>query len=108
MTRRAPHLDKFHGPVDLCLKLLGCSTQSLAGEGKGCPDILVGCCGVDFLLEIKTDGWKLEQDQVQWHRRWQGRRVITLWLMQDSTPDEIMEVCRSIVDSIKVERGCNA
>lgn len=55
--------------------------QSLAATGKGCPDLLVGYRGSNFLLEVK-DGKKspsqrnLTDDQVQWHLHWRGQVTV--------------------------------
>ena len=63
------------------LRKRGCSVQSLAGVGKGCPDLLVGRSGVNVLLEVK-DGSKppsarrLTEAQVEWHDAWNGKASI--------------------------------
>jgi len=50
-----------HGRIDLnqmkiadSLRDMGCSVQSLAGVGSGCPDLLVGFQGHNYLFEIKN------------------------------------------------------
>lgn len=61
----------------------GASVQVLAAVGGGCPDLLVGYCGQDFLLEVK-DGAKeprkrrLRPNQAEWHSTWKGRRPRTV------------------------------
>ena len=51
--------------------------QHLHSVGKGCPDLLVGKSGINYLLELK-DGAKtpseqrLTPDQVVWHEQWGG------------------------------------
>ena len=57
---------------------LGCSVQSLAAIGKGCPDLLVSCRGAQHLVEIKdgakcASAQKLTADQVRWHQGWKGQ-----------------------------------
>ncbi|WEI20103.1 hypothetical protein PY247_10500 [Acinetobacter proteolyticus] len=53
----------------------------LLQPSKGCPDLLVGFRGVNWLLEIK-DGQKVKSarkltpDQVEWHESWRGRVYI--------------------------------
>ena len=57
----------------------GCSVQSLAAVGKGCPDILVGYQSRNYLFEIKDP--QLEDKrrheftpaQVKWHDQWLGQ-----------------------------------
>lgn len=67
------------------------SVQSLASVGKGCPDILVGIDGQNWLFEIKNPEQvpskrKLTPDEESWHLNWRGRvHVVT-------TLDEIAEM----------------
>ncbi len=65
------------------------SVQSLASVGDGCPDILVGFRGQNWLFEIKNlkgRGNKLTKNQESWHLNWRGRvHVVT-------TFDEIAEM----------------
>ena len=49
--------------------------------GKGCPDILVGRNGMNYLIEIKDgnkpkSAQKLTPDQVEWHEKWNGSVVV--------------------------------
>ena len=56
------------------------SVFSLSAVGKGCPDLLVGCCGETHLVEVK-DGEKvpsaqsLTKDQVAFIQSWEGSPV---------------------------------
>lgn len=60
------------------LRRAGCEVLHLHMVGHGCPDILVGRHGVNYLLEIK-DGAKppskrvLTEDEVKWHGKWGGQ-----------------------------------
>lgn len=55
----------------------GCSVQSLASMGNGCPDLLIGYRGKNYLFEIK-DGKKpqsqrrLTDDELKWINDWEG------------------------------------
>lgn len=73
-----------HGKIDSnqkaiveALRKAGCSVQSLASIGNGCPDLLVGRNGRNYLLEVK-DGAKspsqrqLTADEEDWLARWRG------------------------------------
>ena len=59
------------------LRIAGASVQSLAATGKGCPDLLVGYQGINYLMEVK-DGNKVPSareltiDQQHWHSVWKG------------------------------------
>jgi Holliday junction resolvase len=74
---RAARIDANHEQVVSALRAAGASVQSLAGVGKGVPDLLVGFQGKTLLMEIK-DGRKtpserrLSEDQVRWHGAWNG------------------------------------
>ena len=65
------------------LRQIGASVQSLSAVGDGCPDILVGFAGQNWLFEIKDENKppsarRLTPEQVIWHRAWWGRvQVIT-------------------------------
>lgn len=79
--RRAAKIDANQTEIVKALRQVGASVQSLASTGKGCPDLLVGFRGVNWLLEVK-DGQKvksarkLTDDQVVWHESWRGRVYI--------------------------------
>lgn len=79
--RRAAKVDANQTEIVKALRQVGASVQSLASTGKGCPDLLVGFRGVNWLLEIK-DGQKVKSarkptdDQVVWHESWRGRVYI--------------------------------
>lgn len=74
---RAAKIDANHESVVLALRAVGATVQSLAGVGKGVPDLLVGFQNQTILMEIK-DGNKspsarlLTEDQLRWHGSWNG------------------------------------
>lgn len=74
---RAARIDNNHVAVVKALRQAGATVQSLAGVGKGVPDLLVGIRGKTALFEVK-DGAKvpsarrLTEDQLKWHAAWQG------------------------------------
>ena len=59
------------------LRGIRATVQHLHEVGKGCPDILVGFRGNNWLFEIKTKAGKLTPDEITWHNEWKGR-VITI------------------------------
>ena len=75
--RKAAKTDANHSQVVNALRQIGASVQSLATTGKGCPDLLVGYHGINYLMEVK-DGdkvlskQKLTIDQEHWHSLWRG------------------------------------
>ena len=54
------------------------------GSRPGRPDLLVGFRGRTYLLEVKSAGRKLRASQVDWHRRWRGAPVVTVWTATDA------------------------
>lgn len=79
--RRAARVDDNQGEIVAALRAAGCSVTSLASVGKGCPDLVVGRNGVNYLLEVK-DGKKppskrrLTDDEKTWHNAWRGHVAI--------------------------------
>lgn len=81
--RRAARTDQNQSEIVQALRAIrGVRVQSLAGVGQGCPDLLVGYRGRNYLLEVK-DGQKvksqrlLTRDEIEWHVSWTGQvRVV--------------------------------
>jgi hypothetical protein len=74
---RAAKVDGNHPAIVDGLRKYGCTVQSLATIGKGCPDILVGWRCENFLFEIKDPSQPknkrtLTDDQFLWHSNWSG------------------------------------
>jgi len=70
-------IDKNHTAIVEALRERGCSVQSIAGVGRGCPDLLVGKNGVNIVMEIKNGSLPpskqlLTDDELLWHSRWNG------------------------------------
>ncbi|QBM33857.1 hypothetical protein [Acinetobacter baumannii] len=93
--RRAAKIDANQNEIVKALRQVGASVQSLASTGKGCPDLLVGFRGVNWLLEIK-DGQKVKSarkltpDQIEWHESWRGKVFVV-----EST-DEALQVISKV------------
>lgn len=96
--RRAAHVDANQRDIVIALHRAGCTTQSLAQIGCGCPDVLVGFAGVNILLEIKNperdtpsqrraDRESLEA-QAKFREFWKGR---VYWAR---TPEEALQQVR--------------
>ena len=74
---KACKVDANHAAVVQALRKAGATVQSLAGVGKGVPDLLVGIRGRTALFEVKDgakvpSARKLTTDQLAWHAAWQG------------------------------------
>jgi hypothetical protein len=70
--RRAARVDANHGVIVAALRQVGASVQDLAAVGKGCPDLLVGYRGHNFVLEVKAPKGTSTPAQVAWHADWRG------------------------------------
>ena len=76
--RRAARIDRNQPEIVAALRKVGATVQPLHTIGKGCPDILVGKGGYNFLMEIK-DGLlvpsrrELTPDEYEWRQEWQGQ-----------------------------------
>lgn len=74
---RAKKVDLNQMEIVATLRKIGATVQSLASVGNGCPDLLVGFRGINYLMEVK-DGDKvpsaqeLTPYQVKWHIEWRG------------------------------------
>ena len=93
---RAAKIDANQEAVVTALRAAGATVQSLAGVGKGVPDLLVGFKGQTLLLEIK-DGNKppskrsLNEDQLRWHGNWKGGALAVV-----DSPDAALRMIRVI------------
>ena len=76
--KTAAKVDANQASVMASLRKAGCSVQSLAAIGKGCPDLLVAFGGHNVLVEVKDgakvpSAQKLTADQVKWHAKWPAK-----------------------------------
>lgn len=75
--RRAAKVDANQAEIVKALRGVGCSVQHLHAVGEGCPDLLVGYQGVNFVVEV-NDGSRppserqLTPAQREWHDAWRG------------------------------------
>lgn len=78
MPRYAAKADANQPEIVRALRGVGATVQHLHAVGRGCPDILVGFRGDNYLLEIK-DGAKppsaqaLTDEEKSWHFEWNGQ-----------------------------------
>jgi hypothetical protein len=76
--RRAARTDGNHEAITEAFRAAGCSVQSLAAVGCGCPDLLCAINGYTFLVEIKDCAQapskrRLTPMQYEWHASWHGK-----------------------------------
>lgn len=86
--RRAAKVDANHDQIVSALEAAGCSVQSLAPIGKGCPDALAAKAGAMWLFEFKNPKGKDEVNEAQrkWHIEWNAPVYVV------RTPDEALAV----------------
>jgi hypothetical protein len=85
-VRRAAHIDVSQHEVCETLDALGATIQYLHGQGRGCPDLMVGVHGRTYAVEIKNpkrpNRW--EADQLDWWKRWNGNLRVVLTCREDA------------------------
>ena len=70
--RLANKVDTNQVEIVAALRGAYCSVQHLHMVGDGCPDILVGRMGKNYLIEIKSEHGRLNDAQMGWHAEWRG------------------------------------
>ena len=83
MTYHIARTDSNQAAIVLELRKLGYSVQHLHTVGGGCPDIVVGKDGRNWLFEIKTRGGRLTQDEMIFHEVWRGQ-VNVIYSVEDA------------------------
>ena len=92
MRRYLVRVDANHKAISAALTAAGCTVQSLASVGGGCPDLLVGAHGRTVLLEVKkvdskgrlsAGATRSLKGEREWAARWRGGTVHFV-----STPEE--------------------
>lgn len=70
-------VDSNQAEIVAALREYGCSVQHLHIIGKGCPDLLVGIHGRNYLIELKSNRRsKLTEDECRWFENWSGQVAI--------------------------------
>ena len=91
----ANRLDANQTAIVGILRNLGISVQLLNAVKKGCPDILVGYGGKNFLFEIKTDTGKLTKPEEKWMGSWKGQVAVV------KSAEEIISIINKSIRSKK-------
>ncbi len=74
----AKRIDRNQNEIVELFRKLGCSVLILSSVGKGCPDILVGMNGSNYLFEIKDGNkcgsqQKLTEAEQKFFDTWKGQ-----------------------------------
>lgn len=80
---KAAKVDDTQREIVAALRRIGAVVQLLHKVGQGCPDLLIGYQGANFLMEVKSGKGKLNELQAEWHENWRGQ-VVTVWTAQDA------------------------
>ena len=81
MARRAARIDRNQVAVVEGLREAGATVMSLATVGRGCPDLVCGVAGVNYLIELKNPEVKpsarrLSPDEAAFHEAWLGQVAV--------------------------------
>jgi len=71
MTRK--RVDSNQPEIVKALRDVGATVQHLHTVGAGCPDILVGFRGRNYLMEIKTKDGHVNSRELEWYSSWSGQ-----------------------------------
>jgi hypothetical protein len=89
-SRAAYRVDANQPAIVRALRDIGASVQHLHMVGHGCPDILVGYNGVNYLMEIKSsEKATFTEDEYQWRAEWYGNVFIV------TSPEQAIEIVRT-------------
>jgi len=92
-VRKRARVDDNQHEIVNALRDIGASVLSLATIGGGCPDLVVGYRGTNYLLEVKDGGKspskrKLTKDEENFINNWRGRVAVVY-----SIDDAIGAIC---------------
>lgn len=79
--RWAAKVDSSQAEIADALRKAGATVLHLHSVGKGCPDLMAGYRGRNFLLECKPNigspsARKLRPNQKEWHDGWKGQVAV--------------------------------
>ena len=78
--------DSNQNEIVEALRGIGASVLVLSQVGGGCPDLLVGFRGKEYLIEIKAKNGDLSDSQKEFFDNWQGRPYVV------RSVDEVLEL----------------
>ncbi len=66
-------VDANQSQIVAMFRQMNCTVALLHAVGKGIPDLLVGCRGINLLVECKIKSGTLNELQKTWHASWRGQ-----------------------------------
>lgn len=94
MIRRRARIDASQTAIVAELRRIGATVQSIATVGNGCPDLVVGWAGANYLIECKSERarakktgkiMRADEQHENWQDTWRGQ-VATVY-----TPHEALQ-----------------
>lgn len=82
--RLRARVDNNHKQIVEALRKCGFSVVSLHQVGKGVPDLLVGKGGSTWIVELKSKGGKLGDDQKKFIEEWRGSPVVVAYTFEEA------------------------
>lgn len=82
--RRAARVDANQAEIVAALRAAGATVQPLHQVGQGCPDLLVGYRGVNYLIECKGMSGRFTYFEYAWIRTWAGRDVCVAYSVDEA------------------------
>jgi hypothetical protein len=99
--------DANHAFIVAVFRAMGCSVQSIASVGNGCPDVLVGKDGWTVPVEIKDgnkppSARKLTENEEIWKANWKGSYALI------ETPEQAHQLVADMMIStaLRPSKGC--
>ena len=95
--RAAYRVDANQPLIVQALRAVGATVQHLHTVGDGCPDLLVGYQGVNYLMEIKrTPRSRMTDDERTWHEAWRGTVFVV------TSPEQAIEIVTTRPEEMQV------
>ena len=95
--RAAYRVDANQPAIVQALRGIGATVQHLHTVGDGCPDILVGYRGTNFLMEIKrSPRARMTDDERAWHEAWRGTVFVV------TSPEQAIEIVTTRPEEMQV------
>jgi len=80
----AKRTDANQTEICAALRKVGATVQDLSRVGGGCPDLLVGYRGENYLMEVKVKTGRLRQSQIEFQKTWDGDDVFVVRSVDDA------------------------
>lgn len=74
--RRDAKVDQNQQEIIATLRQIGASVYPLHFAGRGCPDLMAGFRGRNYLLEVKTERGTVSAAQAAFHLSWRGHVAV--------------------------------